>query len=211
MRINLRDLRNALRWTKRTGPQPGVVLRCRKVPEDNRATLTLEDTVRPGEAVFLSEPEEQAAEAVDQRVRLDRTKLEQIAERWDETNAELTMTESILRDREDDGAQPARDRRRAGKRQTGRMPETGRHRHGAGDEHRDEDDRRSARATRELCAARTEPLAQNPGGEPQDGDTEARDRRWRPSSRRETGPNDRLIRSTSDGRDARTPSGRTSW
>ena len=37
------------------------------------------------------------------------------------------------------------------------------------------------------------------------------DRRWRPSSRRETGPNDRLIRSTSDGRDARTPSGRTSW
>ena len=97
MRINLRELRNALRCTKRTGPQPGVVLRCRKVPEDDRATLTLEDTVSPGEATFLSEPEEHASEAVDRRVRLDRTKLEQIAERWEETNAELTMTESILR------------------------------------------------------------------------------------------------------------------
>ena len=49
MRINLRELRNALRCTKKTGPQPGVVLRCRKVPEDDRATLTLEDTVSPGE------------------------------------------------------------------------------------------------------------------------------------------------------------------
>ena len=97
MRINLRELRYTLRCTKRSGPQPGVILRCRKVPQQDRATLTLEDTVSPGEATFLSEPEEDTSEALDRRARLNRTKLEQIAERWEETSAELTMTESILR------------------------------------------------------------------------------------------------------------------
>ena len=97
MRINLRELRYALRCTKRNGPQPAVILRCRKRPGDPRTALTLEDTVSPSEATFLSEPEEDTSRAFDHRTRLDRTKLEQIAERWDETNADLTVTKSILR------------------------------------------------------------------------------------------------------------------
>ena len=97
MRINLREMRYALRCTKRSGPQPTVILRCRKRPGDPRTALTLEDTVSPSEATFLSEPEEDTSRAFDHRTRLDRTKLEQIAERWDETNADLTVTKRILR------------------------------------------------------------------------------------------------------------------
>ena len=97
MRINLRELRYALRCTKRSGPQPDVILRCRKVPEHDHTTLTVEDTVSPSEATFLSEPEDDAGGALYRRARLDRTKLEQIAERWEETSADLMMTESILR------------------------------------------------------------------------------------------------------------------
>ena len=97
MRINLRELRYALRCTKRSGPQPAVILRCRKRPGDPRTALTLEDTVSPSEATFLSEPEEDTSRAFDHRTRLNRTKLEQIAERWDETNADLTVTKRILR------------------------------------------------------------------------------------------------------------------
>ncbi len=97
MRINLRELRYALRCTKKSGPQPDVILRCRKVPEHNHTTLTVEDTVSPSEATFLSEPEEDTSRAFDHRTRLDRTKLEQIAKRWNEINADLTVTKSILR------------------------------------------------------------------------------------------------------------------
>ena len=85
----MRELRNALRCTKGNGPQPAVILSCEKRPEHDRATLTLEDTVNPGEAAFLSEPGANIGDNIYWRARLDRPKLEDIAERWEETNTEM--------------------------------------------------------------------------------------------------------------------------
>ena len=73
-----------------------MILRCRKLPEHGHATLTLEDTISPGEATFLDNGGNEPGEALDLRVQLDRNKLEEIAERWKETNAELTITERVL-------------------------------------------------------------------------------------------------------------------
>ena len=71
------------------------------MPEGSRNTTT-----RPSRSKTRSarakrhssaSPEDDAGGALYRRARLDRTKLEQIAERWEETSADLMMTESILR------------------------------------------------------------------------------------------------------------------
>ena len=94
MRINLRELRYALRCTKRSGPQPDVILRCRRFQNTTTRPSRSKTRSAPSEATFLSEPEDDAGGALYRRARLDRTKLEQIAERWEETSADLMMTEA---------------------------------------------------------------------------------------------------------------------
>ena len=97
MRINLRELRNALRYPQKVIRPGCVILACEKAAGHDHATITVEDTISASETAFTTEPGAKTDEIVRWRASVDRTKLENIAERWDESDAELTAESDVLR------------------------------------------------------------------------------------------------------------------